>query len=38
MFQQLLQGFKANEVIEWAAQVSQFPPVIQERLSARYGV
>ncbi|KAG9221291.1 hypothetical protein CCMSSC00406_0010389 [Pleurotus cornucopiae] len=38
MFQQLLQGFKAHDATGWAAQVSQFPPVIQERLAARYGV
>ncbi|KAF7424984.1 hypothetical protein PC9H_010295 [Pleurotus ostreatus] len=38
MFRRLLQGLKGNEVIEWAAQVPQFPPVIQERLAARYGV
>ena len=38
MFQHLLQSFKAQDEAAWAAQVASFPPVIQERLSARYGV
>ncbi|TFK45047.1 transportin-PC [Crucibulum laeve] len=38
MFQTLLQGFKAHDAVGWAAQVSTFPPVIQERLATRYGV
>ncbi|TFK65620.1 transportin-PC [Pluteus cervinus] len=38
MFQQLLQGFKAHDAAGWAAQVASFPPAIQERLAARYGV
>ncbi|KAH9485663.1 Transportin-1 [Psilocybe cubensis] len=38
MFQTLLQGFKQHDEAGWAAQVSSFPPVIQERLAARYGV
>ncbi|KIJ66034.1 hypothetical protein HYDPIDRAFT_87751 [Hydnomerulius pinastri MD-312] len=38
MFQQLLTGFRNHDVDGWRAQVSVFPPVIQERLAARYGV
>ncbi|KAG1824353.1 armadillo-type protein [Suillus subaureus] len=38
MFQQLLSGFKHHDEAGWAAQVSSFPPVIQERLATRYGV
>lgn len=38
MFQQLLNGFKQHDAAGWAAQVATFPPVIQERLAARYGV
>ena len=38
MFQTLLQGFKQHDEAGWAAQVATFPPIIQERLTARYGV
>ncbi|KAL0955693.1 hypothetical protein HGRIS_001916 [Hohenbuehelia grisea] len=38
MFQTLLQGFKNHDAAGWAQQVQSFPPVIQERLAARYGV
>ncbi|KAK7036520.1 hypothetical protein VNI00_011717 [Paramarasmius palmivorus] len=38
MFSTLLHGFKQHDEAGWAAQVSAFPPVIQERLAARYGV
>ena len=38
MFQQLLLAFKNHDAAGWAAQVAAFPPVIQERLAARYGV
>jgi transportin-1 len=38
MFQQLLTGFKQHDPAGWAAQVASFPPVIQERLTTRYGV
>ena len=38
MFQTLLHGFKQHDEAGWAAQVSAFPPAIQERLAARYGV
>ncbi|EKM53367.1 uncharacterized protein PHACADRAFT_259689 [Phanerochaete carnosa HHB-10118-sp] len=38
MFQQLLSGFKQHDAQGWAAQVSTFPPVIQEKLRMRYGV
>ena len=38
MFLQLLQGFKQHDAAGWAAQVASFPPVIQEKLRARYGV
>lgn len=38
MFQQLLNGFKQHDAAGWAAQVSSFPPVIQEKLRVRYGV
>lgn len=38
MFQQLLAGFKQHDAAGWAAQVSTFPPVIQEKLRMRYGV
>lgn len=38
MFQTLLQGFKQSNETEWAAQISSFPPVIQQRLATRYGV
>jgi transportin-1 len=38
MFQTLLQGFKHSNEAEWAAQVASFPPIIQQRLAARYGV
>lgn len=38
MFQQLLSGFRQHDATGWAAQVSTFPPAIQERLSQRYGV
>jgi transportin-1 len=38
MFQTLLLGFKQHDEAGWAAQVAAFPPAIQERLAARYGV
>ncbi|GBE80766.1 Importin subunit beta-2 [Sparassis crispa] len=38
MFQQLLTGFKVHDPPGWTAQVSTFPPAIQERLAQRYGV
>ncbi|KAI0767131.1 ARM repeat-containing protein [Fomes fomentarius] len=38
MFQTLLTGFKQHDAAGWSAQVSTFPPVIQERLATRYGV
>ncbi|KAF9047558.1 ARM repeat-containing protein [Panaeolus papilionaceus] len=38
MFQTLLQGFKQHDEAGWNAQTASFPPVIQERLAARYGV
>ncbi|THU89773.1 ARM repeat-containing protein [Dendrothele bispora CBS 962.96] len=38
MFRTILQGFKQHDEQGWAAQVSTFPPVIQERLATRYGV
>ncbi|EIW80522.1 transportin-PC [Coniophora puteana RWD-64-598 SS2] len=38
MFQQLLTGFKNHDADGWTAQVQTFPPIIQERLAARYGV
>ncbi|PSR72701.1 hypothetical protein PHLCEN_2v11396 [Hermanssonia centrifuga] len=38
MFQQLLQGFKQHDAAGWAAQVSTFPPAIQDKLAVRYGV
>ncbi|KAA1476477.1 hypothetical protein DENSPDRAFT_933079 [Dentipellis sp. KUC8613] len=38
MFQGLLSSFKAADTAGWQAQVSTFPPVIQERLAERYGV
>ena len=38
MFQQLLSGFKQHDAAGWAAQVSTFPPTIQEKLRVRYGV
>ncbi|KAA1476473.1 ARM repeat-containing protein [Dentipellis sp. KUC8613] len=38
MFQGLLSSFKAADAAGWQAQVSTFPPVIQERLAERYGV
>ncbi|KAF7979025.1 hypothetical protein HWV62_44005 [Athelia sp. TMB] len=38
MFQTLLQGFKQSNEAEWAAQVANFPPIIQQRLATRYGV
>ncbi|KAL0571095.1 hypothetical protein V5O48_010862 [Marasmius crinis-equi] len=38
MFSTLLHGFKQHDEAGWAAQVSAFPPVIQERLATRYGV
>ena len=38
MFQQLLSGFKQHDAQGWAAQVSTFPPIIQEKLRMRYGV
>jgi len=38
MFQQLLSGFRHHDEAGWKAQVATFPPVIQERLAARYGV
>jgi transportin-1 len=38
MFQTLLMGFKQHDEAGWAAQVASFPPAIQERLAARYGV
>jgi transportin-1 len=38
MFQTLLQGFRQSNETEWAAQVANFPPVIQQRLATRYGV
>ncbi|KAI0067569.1 ARM repeat-containing protein [Artomyces pyxidatus] len=38
MFQTLLTGFKAHDAAGWQAQVSTFPPAIQERLAQRYGV
>lgn len=38
MFQQLLTGFRNHDVNGWQRQVTSFPPIIQERLAARYGV
>jgi len=38
MFAALLQGFKQHDPTGWQQQVASFPPVIQERLAARYGV
>ncbi|KAG9312141.1 armadillo-type protein [Chiua virens] len=38
MFRQLLQGFRSHDLAGWQAQVTVFPPAIQERLAARYGV
>ncbi|KAG7091239.1 hypothetical protein E1B28_010290 [Marasmius oreades] len=38
MFSTLLHGFKQHDEAGWAAQVSAFPPIIQERLATRYGV
>ncbi|KAF5357352.1 hypothetical protein D9758_005925 [Tetrapyrgos nigripes] len=38
MFRTILQGFKQHDEQGWAAGVSTFPPVIQERLATRYGV
>ncbi|KAG6816592.1 hypothetical protein H0H87_004818 [Tephrocybe sp. NHM501043] len=38
MFQTLLQGFQQHDPAAWAAQTASFPPAIQERLAARYGV
>ncbi|KIY70670.1 ARM repeat-containing protein [Cylindrobasidium torrendii FP15055 ss-10] len=38
MFQTLLQAFKNHDEAGWRAQVAGFPPAIQERLTARYGV
>ena len=38
MFQELLGGFKQHDPSAWQAQVSTFPPGIQERLAQRYGV
>jgi transportin-1 len=38
MFQQLLTGFKQHDTAGWTAAVGSFPPVIQEKLRARYGV
>lgn len=38
MFQNLLVSYKALNPAAWQAQISTFPPVIQERLAARYGV
>jgi len=38
MFQTLLQGFKQHDERGWREQIASFPPVIQERLAARYGV
>ena len=38
MFQTLLQGFKQSNEAEWAAQICNFPPIIQQRLATRYGV
>ncbi|KAI0741049.1 ARM repeat-containing protein [Earliella scabrosa] len=38
MFQTLLNGFKQHDAAGWAAAISTFPPTIQERLAARYGV
>ncbi|KAH9935232.1 ARM repeat-containing protein [Epithele typhae] len=38
MFQDLLTGFKQQDPAGWSSAVATFPPVIQERLAARYGV
>ncbi|KAG6335827.1 hypothetical protein ID866_3263 [Astraeus odoratus] len=38
MFAQLLTGFRNHDPDGWRAQVSTFPPAIQERLATRYGV
>ncbi|KAI6094627.1 armadillo-type protein [Pisolithus croceorrhizus] len=38
MFAQLLTGFRNHDPTGWRAQVATFPPTIQERLAARYGV
>ncbi|PCH36569.1 ARM repeat-containing protein [Wolfiporia cocos MD-104 SS10] len=38
MFQTLLTGLKQHDAAGWTAQVSTFPPAIQERLAARYAV
>lgn len=38
MFTTLLQGFKQHDEAGWAAQMASFPPVIRDRLAARYGV
>ncbi len=38
MFTTLLQGFKQHDEAGWGAQMASFPPVIRERLAARYGV
>ncbi|KAN0081336.1 Armadillo-type fold [Tylopilus felleus] len=38
MFQQLLTGFRNHDIAGWQAQVTSFPPAIQDRLATRYGV
>ena len=38
MFHHILQGFKQHDGAAWAAQMASFPPVIQEKLRAKYGV
>ncbi|WWD20076.1 hypothetical protein CI109_104550 [Kwoniella shandongensis] len=38
MFRTILQGFKNGLGANWDAQMSNFPPVIRQRLAERYGV
>ncbi|ODO06999.1 hypothetical protein I350_04365 [Cryptococcus amylolentus CBS 6273] len=38
MFRSILQGFKSGLGAGWEAQISNFPPVIRQRLAERYGV
>ncbi|OXM78877.1 importin beta-2 subunit [Cryptococcus neoformans Bt63] len=38
MFRTILQGFKNGLGAQWDAQMSNFPPVIRQRLAERYGV
>ncbi|WVR08285.1 hypothetical protein IAU60_005332 [Kwoniella sp. DSM 27419] len=38
MFRTILQGFKSGLGANWDAQMSNFPPVIRQRLAERYGV